>query len=84
MIAVHRAAGAEVTLKLKEGEAGPVEHAQALYKRAAKQRRAKQHAGPLIEDARWQLEYLQGVQQSLRDLQRRAGPARGVALVLSM
>ena len=63
-------AGKPVTVKLPDGVDGPVEHAQALFKRAAKQRRAVDQLAPLIEAAQGQLEYVQEVQQSLTDLPR--------------
>ena len=64
------AAGDTVTLKLPDATTTPVEHAQKLYKRAAKQRRAGEQLRPKMEEAEEQLEYLGEVQESLRMLDR--------------
>lgn len=66
----RRSAGLSVTLTLADGAAGPVEHAQALFKRAAKQRRASQQLRPLLAEAEAQLEYVLEVQESLVELDR--------------
>lgn len=57
-----------MTIKLKEGDEGPVEHAQGLFKRAAKQRRAAAQLAPLITQAESQLVYVQEVQETLSSL----------------
>jgi predicted ribosome quality control (RQC) complex YloA/Tae2 family protein len=64
-------AGAQVVLTV-DATVGPVEHAQKLYKRAAKQRRAIAQLEPLIEQAKEQLQYLSEVEESLHELRRQA------------
>lgn len=62
-------AGVQVVLKV-DATVGPVVHAQKLYKRAAKQRRATAQLDPLMEQAKQQLQYLSEVEESLQELDR--------------
>lgn len=61
-------AGETVTLRIADAAAGPVECAQKLFKRAAKQRRAQERVTPLMEAAEAQLTYVREVDESLQEL----------------
>lgn len=65
-------AGEDVTVELpakhEAGREGAVAYAEALYRLAAKQRRAGAQVAPLIAAALAQLEYVEGVRESLSAL----------------
>lgn len=63
-------AGEIVSLKITDATMTPVEHAEKLYKRAAKQRRAVEKLQPLIQETEKLLLYVEEVQESVALLER--------------
>lgn len=59
-----------VQLKITDATMTPVEHAEKLYKRAAKQRRGAEKLLPLMEETKNLLAYVEEVQESVTLLQR--------------
>lgn len=63
-------AGEQVQLRITDETMTPVEHAEKLYKRAAKQRRAVEKLQPLVSDAEALLAYVEEVRESVALLDR--------------
>jgi hypothetical protein len=63
-------AGEKVKLAIPQDDLGPVQYAEKLYKKAAKQRRASEQLQPLIDDAEKQLEYIDEVEDEVMQLSR--------------
>lgn len=63
-------AGEPVLLVIKEENMGPVQYAEKLYKKAAKQRRAVEQLQPLLDAASSQLDYVEDVENDISLLDR--------------